>query len=284
MNFGKFAVMGGDTRFRLLVETLNDDRQDACGFFLAEEESLPLSALQQANCVVLPLPISKDGLHLHAPFTKEAISLDSIFSACHPSQVICGGIVSEEVKNLAQKHKLNIVDYYSQESFILPGALATAEGAIALSISHSSTILQGQSALLLGFGRISKILAQKLSLLGVHVSIAARKEMDLDWAKTLGYHSFPMSHLDEHIHKFDLLFNTVPAPILDFCNLVFLKPSAVYIELASKPYGIDFKSAENLGVHVILAEGLPGKVAPHSMALALQYTIYSLLKNLEVTT
>ena len=281
MNFGKFAVIGGDLRFCLLAQALKADKQEVYRFFLSQTEQHPLSHIANADYVILPLPISKDGVHLNAPLSQELVGLHNLFTKFHPRQILFGGIVDAKIQTLADAYALRLLDYYDEQSLILPGALATAEGAIALSITETQNMLQGQKALVLGFGRIAKILAQKLAALGVDVTIAARKALDLHWASTLNYHALALADLDEHIQRFDLIFNTVPHPILDFRKLVFLKPNALCIELASKPYGIDLKSAENLGVHTILAESLPGKVAPNSMALALKNTIYSLQNSID---
>ena len=59
-----------------------------------------------------------------------------------------------------------------------------------------------------------------------------------------------------------MIFNTVPAEIFDNNTLNSLKGAPVLFELASKPYGIDFSAAANLGIKVIKAPGLPGITAP----------------------
>ena len=46
-----------------------------------------------------------------------------------------------------------------------------------------------------------------------------------------------MEDADEEIAKADIVFNTAPARLL---NLRRMKNHAVYIELASKPYGAGF--------------------------------------------
>lgn len=280
MGLNQFAVLGGDLRFTLLSDALKQDRKQVFSLFQAGSGAISLPALADVDCIILPLPISKDGIHLNAPFhNAQPPRLEHIFTQLNSKQMILGGIVDEKTRTLADLHGLSLFDYYTEESFILTGALATAEGAISLAIAEHQSILQGQKALIFGFGRIAKILAQKLSALGVCVCICARKQIDLDWANTLGYRYLPFSKLDDVIHEFALLFNTVPHPILDFQKLVFLQEQALYIELASKPYGIDFHTAENLGIHCILAESIPGKVAPFSMAHALKDSIYSILQD-----
>ena len=46
---------------------------------------------------------------------------------------------------------------------------------------------------------------------------------------------------------FDIFFNTVPKTVVDSTVLKKIKDSALLIELASKPFGIDMEAAERLG-------------------------------------
>jgi dipicolinate synthase subunit A len=62
----------------------------------------------------------------------------------------------------------------------------------------------------------------------------------------------------------DLIFNTVPALVLTRSLLSAMRRSAVVIDLASSPGGIDYQAAQELGVNAILAPGLPGLVAPRT--------------------
>jgi dipicolinate synthase subunit A len=57
-------------------------------------------------------------------------------------------------------------------------------------------------------------------------------------------------------------------------------PEAIYIELASAPYGIDFPAAKNLGVTVISAPGLPGKAAPRSAGEIMRQVILRYMRML----
>src|SRR5699024_12265895 len=53
-----------------------------------------------------------------------------------------------------------------------------------------------------------------------------------------------------------------PHPVLDETTLAKVNRSALLIDLASKPGGINFKAAEDLGIKAIHALGIPGKTAP----------------------
>ncbi|MEG2989378.1 MAG: dipicolinate synthase, partial [Oscillospiraceae bacterium] len=63
-------------------------------------------------------------------------------------------------------------------------------------------------------------------------------------------------------------------------HLSELRPGALVIDLASKPGGVDFEAATRLGVHVIWALSLPGKVAPVTAGAAIRDTVYHILEEL----
>ena len=90
----------------------------------------------------------------------------------------------------------------------------------------------------------------------------ARKYADLAMIEGHGYEPLPLDNLKEHIHEFDIIFNTIPSLILDDEILTKVKKDALIIDLASKPGGIDFDAAKSYGLKVIWALSLPGKIAP----------------------
>ena len=67
----------------------------------------------------------------------------------------------------------------------------------------------------------------------------ARKYADLAMIEGHGYEPLPLDNLKEHIHEFDIIFNTIPSLILDDEILTKVKKDALIIDLASKPGGID---------------------------------------------
>ena len=73
--------------------------------------------------------------------------------------------------------------------------------------------------------------------------------------------------------SYDLIFNTVPAQILDADALAHCASDAIVIELASAPYGVDFDAAKRLNIPVIPAPGLPGKTAPRTAGAIIRSVI-----------
>lgn len=119
------------------------------------------------------------------------------------------------------------------------------------------TTIYGQKVLLTGFGRITKVMIKALIGLGAKVSVAARKYSDIEWAKIYGCEGIHISQLNDSLSSYDIVFNTVPAVLLDEKRLSLLKDSCLVIDLASKPGGVDFDTARSLGIKTIWALALP---------------------------
>ena len=93
-----------------------------------------------------------------------------------------------------------------------------------------------------------------------------------------GYEPLPLDNLKDHIHEFDIIFNTIPSLILDDEILTKVKKDALIIDLASKPGGVDLAEAERLNIKTIHALGLPGKTAPVTAGEIIAESIIDTLK------
>ena len=75
-----------------------------------------------------------------------------------------------------------------------------------------------------------------------------------------------MDGLDRYLADMDLIINTIPDKVLDQAKLELIEKESLVIDLASKPGGVDFEKAGQIGIKVIWALSLPGKVAPVTAA------------------
>lgn len=161
-------------------------------------------------------------------------------------------------------------------------AIPTAEGAIEIAISETPVTIHGSKCLVLGYGKIGKILTKDLYGMGAITYAAARKYADLAMIEGHGYEPLQMSTLKGRINEFDIIFNTVPALILDDEVLSKVQKDALIIDLASKPGGVDFEAAKKYGLRVIWALSLPGKVAPITSGAIIKDTIMNIINELGV--
>ena len=205
-----------------------------------------------------------------------------MLDALRPGQVVCAGRASPELLALAEKRQLRLFDYFRREELAVANAVPTAEGAVQLAMEELPITLHGARVLVVGFGRVGKLTAHRFRALGARVSVAARKWEDLAWAEAYGYAPEHLEGLDECLCAYDLVVNTAPARVLDADRLAQLEPDCLVIDLASRPGGVDMEAASELGVRVIWALSLPGKVAPVTAGKILRDTICHILCELGV--
>ena len=182
---------------------------------------------------------------------------------------------------LAQERGVRCLDYFAREELAVANAVPTAEGAIQIAMEQLPITLHGASVLVVGFGRIGQATAVRMTALGAQVTVAARRWEALAWAQALGCQGLCLSRLADAPRPYQLVVNTVPAQVLRKKVLRRFPAGGLILDLASKPGGVDRSAAEALGLPVIHALSLPGKVAPVTAAAILQSTIYHMLQELE---
>ena len=153
-------------------------------------------------------------------------------------------------------------------------------GPIQIAIENTNKIIHGSNVLILGFGRIGKVLARKLAGLSVKVTCAARKDEDLAWIQAYGHKATNINNLGENLKEYDIIINTIPHMILTEQKLKNVKKECLLIDLASNPGGIDKKAIKDMNLKLIWALSLPGKVAPTTSAEFIKETIYNILKEI----
>lgn len=276
-----YAVIGGDMRQQYLSRLLEAEGHTVYtwGFDKVAPQEISLHQAVTADVVILPLPVSQDGAGLYLPLSEETLPLEELWSLLKGgAQLICGGQIKAAVADGAATQGIQLQDYYDREEVQVANAVPTAEGAIYEAMRATDRTLHGAKALVIGYGRIGKLLAQRLSALGVHVTVSARKYSDMAWIEAMGYEVLHTGRLEGHLAAFDLIFNTVPTPVLYRGLLEELQLTCAIIDLASPPGGVDFDAAGELGRKTIWARGLPGKVAPATAAAAVCDAIHHILE------
>ena len=163
--------------------------------------------------------------------------------------------------------------YARREEYQIAIARLTAEGAIAL--LRPETGLSGAHILLLGYGRIARLLARELQKAGALVTVAARSGEQRAWAEAEGIEALPLDALSGALDRFDVIIGTIPAPVLTEPLLALVRKDALLLELASAPGGIDAAAAHERGLRYIRAPGLPAKYAPERAAVILRDAVYA---------
>ncbi len=259
----EFKIIGGDKRFEILESLLVADGH---------------TKSENAHIIILPLPLTRDGETLNAPRQAEAIRLADIILAADEGDIFFGGLIPPDFAAKIEATGALIFDYNASDRFARLNAVPTAEGALAIAINSTDYSLFGASCLVSGYGKIGKVLARYLKALGAEVTVSARKKSDFDLADSEGIGHIHSDDIGRYVSQFELVFNTVPCRIFDGEIISKTKKSALYIELASAPYGIDFDLAKQGDISVINAPSLPAKVAPRTAAENIYKAIFHIIR------
>jgi dipicolinate synthase subunit A len=266
-----FAIIGGDLRSVFLAKLLINDgfTVKVHGLFsdIPECESMEL-AVREADFVIGPIPFFQNDF---LEVTKHTI--ENLFNAMNDKQVFIAGPVSDDVKELALQNSIKVIDLFDSEEFAILNAIPTAEGAIQIAMGEIPITINGSNIVISGFGRIGKILAKMLSGIGSDICIFARNDEQLAIARSLGYKYANINNIHTVLNDAHVIFNTVPSLVFDRTLIDQMNSPYIIIDVASKPYGVDFNYCESLGIKAIIASGLPGKVAPKTASLFIKETI-----------
>ena len=245
----------------------------------ATAEASP-QGLALADCVIFPLPVTTAPDTLSTPLSQHTHTLSPLLDRLSPAQVICGGRVDAATQEQFLRRGLTAHDYFAREELAIANAVPTAEGALQIAMEELPITIHGARVLVIGYGRVGRLTAHRFAALGARVSVAARSYEQLAWARTFGYGTEHLGQLAGWLCGYDLVINTVPARILGQTELHDLKQDCLILDLASRPGGVDPDAAAQLGLRVICALSLPGKVAPVTAGMGIRDTIYNILHEL----
>ena len=285
-----FLVLGGDLRQIRIASGFFDDGYNFNvfgfeGIYIVEGITVFNSleeAVEGVDFVIAPLPASTDDEKVNTSFYGKPIYYNDVYRYMTKNQLLIGGKISERITNLSKIYNIFTVDYFKREELIILNAIPTAEGAIQIAMEELPITIHSSRCLVLGYGRIGKVLSRMLCGLGAIVTVEARNHKDIAWINSYGYDAVHINNLAKVIHEADVIFNTIPNIVLNNKMLSLIKKDCLVIDLASKPGGVDLEIAKSLGVKTIWALSLPGKVAPNTAGDIIKHTILNIIDELGV--
>ncbi|MBS5659106.1 MAG: dipicolinate synthase subunit DpsA [Oscillibacter sp.] len=274
-----FGIIGGDQRQAELAKLLAAEGHEVYTYGLdrwSSERCTSLDRALSAPVVILPLPLCREEGMLNCDGVL--LSTQELFQQLRPEQRVLAGQIKPQQLQEAAKRGLLLEDYFLRGELTIANAAMTAEGAIQVAMENLDRTLLNMECLVIGFGRIGKLLSHRLHGIGAKVSATARKREDLAWIRAYGWRALDTEHLDGHLSSYSVVFNTVPSLVLNEYLLAQLPADCLCIDLASCQ-GIDLLAAEKRKLPYVWARGLPGHLVPHTAAAMIRDTIdYILLE------
>jgi dipicolinate synthase subunit A len=193
-----------------------------------------------------------------------------------PGAFLVTAKASDALKEAALKYGFRLIEYGNIPSFVEENGAITAEGALQIAMRHRLRTLRGSDVLVIGYGGIGKPLSAMLKSLGADVSVAVRREEQLWILKGEGYRPVLSKDLLQFAGEYDVIFNTAPQLLLTRPVLEQMSPGVLIVDLASRPGGVDWKTAREMELKAVHALALPGQLTPVSGAIAIQHAIYQI--------
>lgn len=269
----KILIAGGDMRNLYCGEKLKS------AFSVTQINSdEECSNEEKFDVLVLPVPPLNERRMIPAPCSETELDPEKIKKLLKADAVVFAGKTDDTLRSIFGSFK--IYDYMDNEALSLKNAVPTAEGAVQIALEEIPKTLNGSKILITGMGRIGTALAEILKGFGTDITIAVRNAKGAANARIHGVSSVCTKNI---MGDYDIVFNTVPDMIFDRELLCRFDKKTLFIDLASKPGGIDFAAALELGMKVIWALGLPGKTAPITSGEIIAETIIEILGETEET-
>jgi len=279
------ALIGGDARIAYMAPFLSEKGYRVIGYGLSDDSEIKdafveaaslKEAIEVAGCIVGGIPLFKGNLlcSQHPLSDLLKVEFDALLQK---EQRLFGGILPTEFVSRCKDRGIVCYDFMKYEPYVIRNAIATAEGSILEALQHKNTSIHGNKALVLGYGRCGRILAQKLKGLDAKVCVCSKSEEELAQAETYGMELLCLKELEEHISEYEYIYNTIPAVVLTQDVLRHVRKDALVIDIASAPGGVEDKAAKKFAVKVLYCYGLPGKYAPKTAAEGLaEYVIQNM--------
>lgn len=270
-------VIGGDERRNSLCSQLIKHGYEVTDDESFENENVLFENITNFDAVILPLPASTDGSHIYTR-GKQRYSINRIIDTLSKEQSVFAGKLSNAHRKKFEAAGVDVFDYFLSESVQISNAVPTAQGVLKIVLDNIKYTVLSSCVAVTGFGKTARAVAEVFKSLGANVTVFARSDRDIATARSRSMNAEKLKCLSTMAEEFDIIVNTVPAPVVDGSVLGRAKKECLVIDIASAPFGTDFSAASRMGIKAIQCPSLPGKVAPVTAGIILADSINAIIR------
>jgi dipicolinate synthase subunit A len=222
----------------------------------------PAAVLKGARFALFPIPgIAASGA-LFAPAAPAPIVPDrAMLAGMAPRAHNILGWADAGLKASTEALSIKLHEYEWDRSLMLQRTPAIIEGLLKIVIENTAITIHNANACVVGQGTIGAVLARYLVALGARTHVAARNAEQRAAAYVAGATPHLLTDLPALAPSLDLVFSTVPSRVVGEDVLSRLPKTALIVDLAAPPGGVDFDAAKRLRLNAIWGRGL-GSRAP----------------------
>lgn len=208
--------------------------------------------------------------HIFAP--NIVVSEERLERVKNGDAIVCGSL-DEAARAAADNMCADVYLLSADEKFQARNAALTAEAALSIIIDHSMLSLSEMNVLVMGFGRTGASVCRLLDRLNVGFDVATAASVRPAGAFARNVTSVEAADLS----LYDVIINTVPESVISDERAMSVKPSVVYVDLASRP-ALNISVLRNLGIDAEKYPALPAKCSPESAARAIKDFLAEVVK------
>ena len=267
------TVIGGDARYTHAAGFLRTQGWQVDTFQVqGSPDTVSRHHLFRHKTLLLPYPAFNARGFIPFLQGESILGIQELLPHCTPETTLICGRPGSFAKALNDTGA-HVIDYEQDEFLTAANAVLTAEGALELALRQMDQSLWRSACLVIGFGRVGKQVARRLCQLGANVTVAARNPADQALIEVLGAGWDTTAAYRQPLSAYQLIINTVPAPVFTPQQYDQIAASCILIDLASSPGGIDASQCLKRQLTFTHARGLPGKTAPISAGQLIAETV-----------
>ncbi|KUK10516.1 MAG: D-isomer specific 2-hydroxyacid dehydrogenase NAD-binding protein [Clostridia bacterium 41_269] len=264
------AVLGGDERELIFIPELVKlgAKVNVVGFDkkVLLKEAIHYNSVEEAveevDAAVMPMPGTDEEGRIRAIYSTESLTFTKEAAEKLAGKHLFIGVAKSYIKKLCAFYNISLIEVAKLDEFAILNSIPTAEGAIQIAMQETPHTIHNSCCFILGYGRVGTTLTRMLHSIGAKTFVVSKDDAELARAFEQGSSVVKLEDLPQKINQAHIIFNTIPARVLDSAVLEAVNRDSLIIDLVSTPAGTNFELAEKLGIKAILAPGLPGKVAP----------------------
>ena len=223
-----FFIIGGDFRNFILAQSLAKDgnKVSIYGFEKLKEnfdEKIDLikegnlDEIKNSDIIIGPIPFSRDDVTINMTYSDKKISISEIEDLLKNKAVFVGNI-NDKLKENWKSKNIKVIDIMQKEEFVVLNVIPTVEATIEIIMKNNQNkIINGMECLIMGFGRIGKVLAHKLQGLVENCTCLVTNEVEKAWTIAYGYKNVDLNYIKNkpsNLSKYDIIINTITKILL----------------------------------------------------------------------
>lgn len=271
MAISSITILGGDLRQCYTAEYLYALGWQVTCFHTPDFPYLPeihradslSEALEHADLVLAPTPLSKDGTCLFQANSMESpCLLTELWNTMKPDQALAVHNIQQEISESLQQKGCRIFAFSKSPAFALENAMLTAEGLLSELIRYTPFSLSSANVLLLGYGCCGSAIGQLLHPICRSMYVLEQEPSKQRQAETNGICPVTWEDLSMILPQCSIVINTIPAPVLEPTQLQKLPGFCHLFDIASAPFGFPADVTEKYLLPYFRIPGIPGRFSP----------------------